>query len=139
MYNKSNFAFSTLAQVEYFAKIGQMIASNNNTKPNINIDRGNAGEILCVVINDSYFMYSDLVSAARKAWLISNQNLKNVKFVCAVCNCTIVGVYKLLNIEESAELGRHSLNIEIADIEIQERYLGRTFNGKDVNGAVFYM
>lgn len=139
MKNINRFSFSTLAQVEYFAKIGQMIASENNAKPNIEIDKTTTGAILCVVINDSYYMYSDLISAARKAWFIDNQKIKKVKFICAVCNCTIVGVFKLVNLEESAEKGRDCLNIEIADIEKQKSYLGCKLDGKNVNGAIFYM
>lgn len=139
MKNKSKFSFSTLAQVEYFAKIGQMIASENNMMSNLEIDKSTTGTILCVVINDSYYMYSDLISAARKAWHIDNQNIKKVEFVCAVCDCTIVGVFKLLNVEDSAEKGRDCLNIEIADIEMQKLYLGRKLDGKNINGAIFYM
>ncbi len=139
MKDRNRFSFSTLAQVEYFAKIGQMIASKNSMKSNLKIDKSNSGTILCVVINDSYYMYSDLISAARKAWYINEQNMKKVKFVCAVCNCTIVGVFRLLNIEDSAEKERDCLNIEIADIEMQKLYLGRKLDGKNVNGAIFYM
>lgn len=139
MKNKNRFSFSILAQVEYFAKIVQMIASENNIKSNLEIDKTTTGSILCVVINDSYYMYSDLISAARKAWFVDDKKIKKVEYVCAVCDCTVVGVFRLLNQEESAEKGRDCLNIEIADIEMQKSYLGRRLDGKNVNGAIFYM
>lgn len=140
MANKSSdFAFTTLAQVEYFAKVGQLLASKNNVRKNIKIDKNKVGEILCVVINHNYYMYSDIVSAARKAWSIDEQKVKNIKYVCAVCNSTIVGVYELMGLETSAEEGKICLNLTIADIDKQEEFLGRTFDGKAINGSIFYM
>ena len=140
MDRKNLFNFSTLSQVEYFAKIGRQIALANNQKAILKINKDKAGSYLCVVVNDSYDLYSDIATATRKAWFIDNDKIQSVEYVCAVCHCTIVAVYKLQKTIESYEQGRMELNIEIADFETQRKYLGRKLNGKqDVNGAIFYM
>lgn len=131
MENSNLFRFATLAQANYFSQVGRLIAENNYKQGEIEIiaDRPNEN-LLCVVIPSSYGQYADIISSAEQAWHINEKRCSNdsIKCVVAIADNVIVGVYELVKEKPnspSPEEHRLKLNLQLAQLELQQLLLGR--------------
>lgn len=141
--------YTTPAQVEYFAMIGRMIAlKNRNRKIYKNtLKSPYKGHVFCVVINESYDMYSSLYEAARAHWRINEKQLPKIDYVFAVYHKTVVAIFKcekyplkIENINNNPfEDGKYRFYLSPAEIEIQLAFLGKEINGALINYVTFYL
>lgn len=138
------FLFSTVAQVNYFAQVGRLIAEQNYRKrPKKLISKGDEDNALCVIIPVSYGQYGDLLSAVRRAWKIDKEQFdkKTIQYMFAIYENVIVGVYKLVEdrqIIKSYEEDRYEFVLQIADIQIQSKWLGVRLVGDSLKGNVHH-
>lgn len=125
------FQFATVAQINYFSQIGRLIAEKNYNESIITIQSNKENEnVLCVLIPSSYGQYADIASSASRQWRISEERCvkSSIKYVLAIANDVIVGVFELAKDKPTSpgtEEHRRILNMEIADIEVQMKLLGR--------------
>ena len=128
------FLFSTIAQVNYFSQVGRLIAEKNNNEATLNVEANSDKEnTLCIHIPDSYGQTADILSAVRRAWRIDEIRCTkpSIKCIFAIVDKTIVGVYEfskngnLGKVVDSYKKGRKELNLEVANLELQIKYLGR--------------
>ena len=142
MADKNMFLFSTVAQVNYFAQVGRLIAEKNYKDDKNLQDLASENEednARCVILHATYGQYSDLVSSVRRAWKISIEtfNSKNIKYVFAVYKNVIVGIYEFTEknkVIESYEPERYEFNLQIADLNMQNKWLGVRLDGKSLKG-----
>lgn len=131
MKSSNLFQFVTVAQVNYFSQIGRLIAEKNYKKRTIVIAPDEKNEnVLCVLIPSSYGQYADIASSASRQWRISEERCveSSIKYVLAIANDVIVGVFELSKDKPTSagtEEHRRILNMEIADIDVQMKLLGR--------------
>ncbi len=142
------FLFSTMAQVNYFSQVGRLIAQKNNNEAVLNMEANSDKEkALCIHIPDSYGQAADLLSAVRRAWRIDGERCTkpSIKCIFAIVDKTIVGVYEFSKNEniskviESYENGRKELNIEVANLELQIKYLGRKIDLEATRQPIRYV
>lgn len=128
------FLFSTVAQVNYFSQVGRLIAQKNNNEAVLNMEADSDKEnALCIHIPDSYGQTADILSAVRMAWRIDEARCTkpSIKCIFAIVDKVIVGVYEfskndnLSKVVDSYRKGRKELNLDIANLELQIKYLGR--------------
>lgn len=132
MADTNMFLFSTVAQVNYFAQIGRLIAEKNNKSSTIPYIKDAKNEnVICIHIPISYSENADIISSVQRAWRISEQRstAPAIKCLFAVKNNVIVGVYEYAKedkkIINSYEKGRRELNLSLARLEYQLNYLGK--------------
>ncbi|MBP3551407.1 MAG: hypothetical protein J6J57_07160 [Alistipes sp.] len=133
MADKNMFLFSTVAQVNYFAQVGRLIALGNYKEDIIvGLADSQKENVLCIHIPHTY-SEMEIQIAISQAWHISETRpiQPNIKCIFAIFENTIVGVYKFAEknqIVDSSEEGRRKLNIKLAKQEYQIKYLGRKIN-----------
>lgn len=144
MADKNMFLFSTVAQVNYFAQVGRLIALGNYRKDTI-VGRADSKKenILCIHIPHTYSEMETQI-AMSQAWYISKTRSiqPNIKCIFAVFENTIVGVYKFAEknqIVDSSEEGRRKLNIKLAEQKYQLKYLGRGIDIKFTEQPIRYI
>lgn len=133
MANNDIFLFATVAQVNYFAQVGRLIAMKNNNKATLKIEtNSNKENAVCIHIPDSYGQTADILSAIRRAWRIDKNRCtsSSIRCIFAVVDKTIVGVYEFPKKEnnkviDSYEEDRKELNLKVANLKLQIKYLGR--------------
>lgn len=142
MADTNMFLFSTVAQVNYFAQVGRLIAEKNNKSSKSPKSIKSTGEqndnAVCVIIKESYGQYADIITSARKAWMMCKERINNkqIEYVIAIFNNTIIGVYEFADknkFVESYEPERVELNIKLASLEMQNKWLG--IRVKDTKGG----
>ena len=132
-----SFLFSTHYQSDYFEEVGRRLAVANNSGRVLNSTHP-IGNMLGVVINESYGM-ATIKHCAEVAWQIDQHKLGGIEYVAAIYECTIVGVFKVLDYTTRPSDGRTIFNLDLADKDIQHSYLGRKVDGKLVNGPIIYL
>ena len=142
MADTNMFLFSTVAQVNYFAQVGRLIAEKNNKSSKSPKSIKSTGEqndnAVCVIIKESYGQNVDIITSVRRAWMMNKQRVSNkqIEYVLAIFNNTIIGVYEFADknrIVESYEPERVELNIKLASLEMQNKWLG--IRVKDTKGG----
>lgn len=148
MSDKNVFLFSTVAQVNYFSQVGRLIAEKNNNEATLNVEANSDKEnALCIHIPDSYGETADILSVVKKAWRISEERCTSpaIKCVFAIVDKTIVGVYEFSKNEnlgkviDSYENGRKELNLKVANLELQVKYLGRKIDLEATRQPIRYV
>ena len=94
------FLFSTVAQTNYFAQVGRLIAKGNYSKSGPKRclrSKDDNDNTFCVIIRHTYEHYNDLITTVRRAWMINIDEFrkKHIEHVFAIYENVIVGVYKL--------------------------------------------
>ena len=144
MADTNMFLFSTVAQVNYFAQVGRLIAEKNNRKSCIPLpQKGTEDNTICVILPVSYGQYVDLQTSARRAWEINKDTFdkKRIKYLFAIYKNVIVGIYLLTKdrgVIKSYEDGRWEFNLQIAEFPMQEKWLGVKLNGNTLKGREFH-
>lgn len=145
MADTNMFLFSTVAQVNYFAQIGRLIAERNYNEENILplTSRGDENNTICVIISNSYGQYADILTSTRRAWQINKANFDkmNIKYIFAIYANVIVGIYKLTkdnSVIKSYEEGRWEFNLQIAELSLQNKWLGIRLDGNSLKGREFH-
>lgn len=142
MTDTNMFLFSTVAQVNYFAQVGRLIAEKNNKSSKSPKSIKSTGEqndnAVCVIIKESYGQNADIITSVRRAWMMNKKRVSNkqIEYVLAIFNNTIIGVYEFADknrIVESYEPERVELNIKLASLEMQNKWLG--IRVKDTKGG----
>lgn len=140
------FLFSTVAQVNYFSQVGRLIAEKNYNKdsnPLTLISKGDEDNTICVIIPISYGQHADLLISARRAWKINKENFnkKSIQYLFAIYENVIVGIFRLTpdnNIVKSYEDERYEFNLQVAELQMQEKWLGVEINGESLRGREFH-
>ena len=98
-----SFIHSTHYQSDYFELVGQMIAQSNQSK-DLLIPAANAGvtgsPVLGVVINNSYGL-APIKHCAEEAWRLNSTKANMVSHVLAIFKGTVVGVFKVKDVENN--------------------------------------
>lgn len=144
MSNKNMFLFSTMAQVNYFSQVGRLIAEQNYTNRSKKlISKEKEDNAICVIIPVSYGQHADLLTSARRAWQIGKKEFdkKSIKYLFAIYENVIVGVYQLTkdnSVVKSYEEDRWEFNLQIAELPMQNKWLGVRLDGKSLQGNVIH-
>jgi hypothetical protein len=137
MADTNMFLFSTVAQVNYFAQVGRLIAEHNYGLSAIPFTKDEKNEnVVCIHIPTSYSENADIITCVQRAWRISKERCTshNIKCVFAILNKVVVGIYEFGKYEketcvfDSYEKGRRELNLVLAKLDYQTRFLGRRLN-----------
>ena len=145
MSNKNMFIFSTMAQVNYFSQVGRLIAEQNYTNSSNKklISKGKENNAICVIIPVSYGQHADLLTSARRAWQINKKEFdkKCINYLFAIYENVIVGVYRLTKdnfVVKSYEEDRWEFNLQIAELPMQNKWLGVRLDGESLQGNVIH-
>ena len=147
MADKNMFLFSTVAQVNYLSQIGRLIAEKNykdgKRLPKLESKGDENNNTLCVILATTYGQYADLMPSVRRAWRINIEafNRQNIKYVFAIYENVIVGIYELIDhngVVESYEESRYEFNLQIANLNMQSQWLGVRLNGNSLRGSEFH-
>ena len=134
------FIHSTHYQSDYFELVGQMIAQSNHQSKDLLTPRANAGatgsSVLGVVINNSYGL-APIKHCAEEAWRLNSTKASMVSYVLAIFKGTVVGVFKVKDVENNPGT-RVIFDLEMAEKDVQDKYLGKKVPGKYINGPVLY-
>ena len=132
------FIHSTHYQSDYFELVGQMIAQSNHNKELIpTVGAGAVGsQVLGVVINNSYGL-APIKHCAEEAWRLNSTKASKVSYVLAIFKGTVVGVFKVKDVENNQGT-RVIFDLEMAEKDEQNKYLGKKVPGKYINGPVLY-
>lgn len=134
-----SFIHSTHYQSDYFELVGQMIAQSNQSK-DLLIPAANAGvtgsPVLGVVINNSYGL-APIKHCAEEAWRLNSTKANMVSHVLAIFKGTVVGVFKVKDIENNQGT-RVIFDLEMAEKDEQLKYLGKKVPGRYIKGPVLY-